>query len=63
MQYGVASRGILTLQHRCENDLQEKMILSKEEICRWANTSDSKRNFEEVERIINADHIICWEKI
>ena len=34
------------------------MILSKEEICRWANTSDSKRNFKEGERIINAGHII-----
>ena len=38
------------------------MILSKEEICRSANTSDSKRNFEEGEWIINADHIICCGK-
>ena len=40
------------------------MILSKEEICRWANTSDSKRNFKEGERIINAGHIIyCGKNI
>ena len=40
------------------------MILSKEEICRWANTSDSKRNFQERERIINAGHIIyCGKNI
>ena len=40
------------------------MILSKEEICRWANTSDSKRNFKESERIINAGHIIyCGKNI
>ena len=38
------------------------MILSKEEICRWANTSDSKRNFKEGERIINGDHIIYCKK-
>ena len=38
------------------------MILSKEEICRWDNTSDSKRNFKEGERIINADHIIFYRK-
>ena len=38
------------------------MILSKEEICRWANTSDSKRNFEEAERIINTGHIIYCGK-
>ena len=64
MQHGVTSRGILTLQYRCENDLSAKMILSKEEICRWANTSDSKRNFKEGERIINAGHIIyCGKNI
>ena len=40
------------------------MILSKEEICRWANTSDSKRNFKDGERIINACHIIyCGKNI
>ena len=40
------------------------MILSKEEICSWANTSDSKRNFKEGERIINAGHIIyCGKNI
>ena len=40
------------------------MILSKEEICRWANASDSKSNFKEGERIINADHIIyCGKNI
>ena len=40
------------------------MILSKEEICRWANTSDSKRNVKEGERIINAGHIIyCGKNI
>ena len=40
------------------------MILSKEEICRWANTSDSKRNFEEGGWIINAGHIIyCGNNI
>ena len=27
------------------------MILSKEEICHWANTSDSKRNFKEGDAI------------
>ena len=58
MHNGVASRGILTLQHRCENDLWGKKILSNEENCRWANTSDSKRNFKEGGRIINAGHII-----
>ena len=43
---------------------KKKMILSKEEICLWANTSDSKRNFKEGERIINADHIIyCGKNI
>ena len=40
------------------------MILSKEEICRWANISDSKRNLKEGERIINAGHIIyCGKNI
>ena len=40
------------------------MILSKEEICHWANTSDSKRNFKEGEWIINAGHIIyCGKNI
>ena len=40
------------------------MILSKEEICRWANTCDSKRNFKESERIINAGRIIyCGKNI
>ena len=40
------------------------MILSKEEICRWANTIDSKMNFKEGERIINAGHIIyCGKNI
>ena len=40
------------------------MILSIEEISRWANTSDSKRNFKEGERIINAGHIIyCGKNI
>ena len=40
------------------------MILSKEEIFRWVNTSDSKRNFKKVERIINAGHIIyCGKNI
>ena len=40
------------------------MILSKEKICRWANTSDSKKNFKEGERIINAGHIIyCGKNI
>ena len=40
------------------------MILSKEEIFRWANTSDSKRNFKEAERIINAGNIIyCGNNI
>ena len=40
------------------------MILSKDEICRAANTSDSKRNFQEGERIINAGHIIyCGKNI
>ena len=38
------------------------MILSKEESCCWANTSDSKRNFKEGERIINAGHIIYCRK-
>ena len=38
------------------------MILRKEEICRWASTSDSKRNFKEGERIINAGHIILCGK-
>ena len=38
------------------------MILTKEGICRWANTSDSKRNSEEGERIINAGHIIYCGK-
>ena len=40
------------------------MILSKEEVCRWANTRDSKGNFKEGERIINAGHIIyCGKNI
>ena len=40
------------------------MILSKEEVCRWANTRDSKRNFKEGERIINPGHIIyCGKNI
>ena len=40
------------------------MILSKEEIFRWANTSDSKTNFKEGERNINAGHIIyCGKNI
>ena len=40
------------------------MILSKEEIFRWANTSDSKRNFKEGKRIINAGHkIYCGKNI
>ena len=40
------------------------MILGKEEIFCWANTSDSKRNFQECERIINAGHIIhCGKNI
>ena len=40
------------------------MILSKEEIRRWANTSGSKRNFKEGKRIINAGHIIyCGKNI
>ena len=40
------------------------MILSKEEIWRWANISDSKINFKEGEQIINAGHIIyCWKNI
>ena len=38
------------------------MILSKEKIFRWTNTSDSKTNFKEGERIINAGHIIYWGK-
>ena len=41
---------------------KKKMILSKEEICRWANTSDSKRNFKEGEWIHNAGHIIYYGK-
>ena len=40
------------------------MILIKEEISRWTNTSDSKRNFKEGEWIINAGHIIyCGKNI
>ena len=43
---------------------KKKIILRKEEIFRWANTSDSKRNFKEGERIINAGHIIyCGKNI
>ena len=41
---------------------KKKMILSKEEICRWTNKSDSKRNFKEGKRIINAVHIIYCRK-
>ena len=40
------------------------MLLSKEEIYRWANTSDTKRNFKEGKRIGNAGHIIyCGKNI
>ena len=35
-----------------------------EKMCRWANTSDSKRNFEEGKRIIIADQIVyCGKNI
>ena len=38
------------------------MILSKEKNFHWVNTSDSKRNFKEGERIINAGHMIYYRK-
>ena len=51
--------------HRVQERARERMsslALSKEEICHWANTSDSKRNFKEGKRIINAGHIIYCGK-
>ena len=41
---------------------KKKKISSNEEICRWANISDSKRNFKEGQRIIIAGHIIYCRK-